>query len=194
MFPTMIETQKSTAATLSSREGWEPWRESFREHGEGAHRSEWRDGARSPLSPLDSDAAPQVFQLAPPRFVGSRKFWRSIEFSATALRRALFGAIFATNAPRRTMARKMAGLSVMACCEFTDGEWSARSEIGREAAGREFLSLVSLLFAIPPGVAAVRILEACTSAKFDARAALEIAASADGWFERGAPPNKGRRA
>jgi hypothetical protein len=92
------------------------------------------------------------------------------------------------------MAKKMAGLSITACCEFTDGEWFAAWESGREAAGREFLSLVSLLFGIPPGVAAVRILEACTSAKFDARAALEIAAAVDGWFERGAPPNKGRRA
>jgi hypothetical protein len=95
----MNETQKSIAATLSPREGWEPWRETFREHGEDA-LPEWRDGALSPLSPLDSDAPPPVFQLAPPRFVGSRKFWRSIECSATALRRALFGAIFATSAPR----------------------------------------------------------------------------------------------
>lgn len=56
------------------------------------------------------------------------------------------------------------------------------------------LSLVSLLFGIPPGVAAVRVLEACTNAQFDARAALEISAAVDGWFERGAPLNEGRRA
>ena len=63
---------------------------------------------------------------------------------------------------------------------------------GRTVAGGEFLSLVSLLFGISPGVAAVRILEACTGAKFDAVAALEIAAAVDGWFERDAPPNRGR--
>jgi hypothetical protein len=190
----MIEPIKNSAATPSPREGWEPWRETFRGHGEDAHRPEWRDGALSPLSPLDSDAPPPVFQLAPPRFVGSRKFWRSIESSATALRRALFGAIFATSTPRRIMARKMAGLSIVACCEFADAEWSAVWESGRKAAGNDFLSLVSLLFGIPPGVAAVRVLEACAGAKFDALAALEIAAAVDGWFARGAPPNKGRRA
>ena len=92
------------------------------------------------------------------------------------------------------MARQMAGVSIVASCEFSEGEWSAKWQSGREAVGREFLSLVSLLFGIPPGVAAVRILEACTNAQFDARAALEITAAVDGWFERGAPPNEGRRA
>ena len=128
------------------------------------------------------------------RLVGSRSFWSSVEFSATALRRALFGAIFAMDAPRSIMARKMAGVSIMASCHFVDAEWSALWASGRTVAGREFLSLVSLLFGIPPGVAAVRVLEACTNAQFDARAALEISAAVDGWFERGAPLNEGRRA
>jgi len=188
----MIETQKDDAAAPPLREGWEQWRETFREHGKDAYGPRWRDGALSPLSPLDCVAPAPVFQLAPPRFVGSRKFWRSIECSATALRRALLGAIFATGAPRRIMAKKMAGLSIMASCQFTDAEWSAMWKSGRTVAGGEFLSLVSLLFGISPGVAAVRILEACTGAKFDAVAALEIAAAVDGWFERDAPPNRGR--
>ncbi|HEY8125992.1 MAG TPA: hypothetical protein VIF88_11300 [Methylocystis sp.] len=154
----------------------------------------WRDGARSPLPPLDPDAPAPVFQLTPPRLVGSRSFWSSVELSATALRRALMGAIFAADAPRSVMARKLAGVSIMASCHFVDAEWSALWKSGRTVAGREFLSLVSLLFGIPPGVASVRVLESCTGAKFDARAALEIAAAVDGWFERGAPPNEGRRA
>ncbi len=52
MFPPMHKTQKSSAAAASPREGWEPWRETFREHGEDAHRPEWRDDALSPLSPF----------------------------------------------------------------------------------------------------------------------------------------------
>ena len=154
----------------------------------------WRDGPRSPLPPLDPDDPISVFRFPPPRLVGSRSFWSSVELSVTAIRRALFGAIFATGAPRRIMARQMAGVSIVASCEWSEGEWSAKWQSGREAAGREFLTLIVLLFGIPPGVAAVRILEACTNAQFDARAALEISAAVDGWFERGAPPNEGRRA
>ena len=181
------------ASALPSREGWDPWREIVRRQDEGSSSHAWRDGAHSPLPPLDPARAP-VFQLTPPRLVGSRSFWSSVEFSATALRRALFGAIFAMDAPRSIMARKMAGVSIMASCHFVDAEWSALWASGRTVAGREFLSLVSLLFGIPPGVAAVRVLEACTNAQFDARAALEISAAVDGWFERGAPLNEGRRA
>ncbi|MBU3887216.1 hypothetical protein [Methylosinus sp. KRF6] len=73
------------------------------------------------------------------------------------------------------------------------GQFSIRFPDGRVMFGDEFLSLISELYGIPRGVAAVRILEATTNARFDATAALEIAAAVDRWVDRGAPKNEERR-
>jgi hypothetical protein len=71
--------------------------------------------------------------------------------------------------------------------------WNIRYRDDAYADGSDLLALVSELFIVPAGVAAVRILEAATGAQLDARAALEIAAAVDEWRVRQAPANDGRR-
>jgi hypothetical protein len=134
-------------------------------------------------------------------FVGKRRFWRALVLSAGEMRRALIGAILAKTRVRSDLAvlkipdKPSAPGMRVEVVSFGGGlGWSVVYSDGEAFYGDGLISLASHLFGVPPGVAAVRILEAATGEQFDARAALTIAAEVDAWRDRGAPKNEGRRA
>lgn len=178
-------------------EAWCPWCERLHYHGapagnRGAHCCDL-DG-RSPVASYDlnvvavaSEDEKSTFPCAP--FVGLRRFHRSIELSKGAFRRALLSTIFAASVRADNGTRKLYGTRINT---LGDHWWIDRPD-GQNVAGDDLLSLADALFAVPSGVASVRILEAASGAQFDAQAALEIAGAVDAWKERGAPKNAGRR-
>jgi hypothetical protein len=113
--------------------------------------------------------------------------------------KAIFArADFAKRLARADLARRMlgallnarVGIGLLALPRARLAVAGARWELTPAAAppieGSGLLDLLCQLFGVPPGVAAVRILEAVTRIKFDGRAALEIAHAVDCWIRRGA--------
>ena len=192
--PPMIEAQKNGRAPAQPRGSWDECREEEMHPGEDAQRGYWNDsaGPRSWLPPADLAAPSAVFRIAPHRLFRGLKFWQSVEFFRLPLRRALLGAMFGTDSPKRSMTRKIGDVSVSASCEFGEARWWIRYPDGRVVEGDEYLTFISLLYGISQGIAHVRMTEASTNCRFDAQCAAELQAAISGWYARGAPPNKGR--
>lgn len=192
-------------------EVWCHWCEKTHSHGEdaghrAAHCADY-DG-RSRLAATGYDMAVVAHAHAsdaPSRFpagrgfVGKRRFWRALVLSAGEMRRALIGALLAKTCVRSDLAVLKIpdkpgepGMWVEVG-EFGDRlGWSIVYSDGEAFYGDDLASLISELFALPPGVAFVRVAEAALGIELDARAALAIAAEVDAWRDRGAPKNEGR--
>jgi hypothetical protein len=192
--PQKIEAQKNDRAPAQPRGSWDGCREEEIRPGEDARWGRWNDGdgPRSWLAVADSAASSAVFRIAPRRLFRGLKFWRSVEFFRLPLRRALLGAIFGTDSPKRSMTRKIGHVSISASCEFGEAHWSIRYPDGHLVEGDEYLTFISRAYGISQGVAHVRTAEAYTNCRFDAQCAAELQAAISGWYARGAPPNKGR--
>jgi hypothetical protein len=181
---------------------WCPWCESQHAHGdhEGHRAPHCADySGRSPLActGYEMNVVAETMRGSNARafpsdrgFVFLRAFHRSIGVSATSLRLALIGAIFAKKGRSSATVYKSADLRAV----VMGAQWNIRYGTDDSyVEGRDLLSLIAELFAIPGGVAAVRVLEATTGAELDAQAALEVSAAIDNWCARGAPRNDGRR-
>jgi hypothetical protein len=192
--PTVIEIQKNDRAPAPLPGSWDECREEEIRPGEDAQRGIWNDrsGPRSWLPLVDPGASAGVFRIAPRRIFRGLKFWQSVEFFRLPLRRALLGAIFGTDSPKRSMTRKIGDVSISASCEFGEAEWLIRCPNGHVVEGDEWLTFTSLLYGISQGVAHVRMAEAYTNCRFDTQCAAELQAAISGWYARGAPPNEGR--
>lgn len=181
-------------------EVWCWWCETTHHHGSGggnrgAHCCD-HDG-RSPLASTGYELSvvgretkgDPKFTFPGERLAGRRPFWRSAELSANQMRKAVIEAIFAKR-PRGEIAEfKLSDCRIV----VSPWGWNSRDADDRYEAGDNLLSLIPRVFDIPPGVAAVRVLEAATGAQLDAGAALDLQAVIDDWFRRGVPKNEGRR-
>jgi hypothetical protein len=210
--PALLTRRVELADGHHRHEAWCPWCEKLHHHGEGAggrapHCADY-DG-RSPLARTGYslrvvqaiDACENWAPFPTSRgYVGARRFWRAIGLSASALRKAVVESIFAKkmrgNAADFKIARTTGTLDARASVGLCAGRlrWSIAYSDGETSEGSDLAALAGELFALPYGVAGVRIYEAATGAELDAEAALDMQAVLHAWQARGFPRNNGRRA
>ena len=178
---------------------WCPWCETVHHHGQGGgHRAaHCADGTGSPLAAtgygLDvagtgtnaEEAAPAALLLdAPP--LANR-----LNDHAVDLRNRLAAALLGMDGGTRLRDVCFDGTHVATA---NGAIWWVRTAEGKRVRdGYDLVSLAELLHGLPAGVISVRILEAVTGLRLDARTALDVQAAIDRWVERGAPPDQNRR-
>jgi hypothetical protein len=121
--------------------------------------------------------------------VGSRQLQSGLELARYDLQASLVKALLSLRRRDRIVVRRTAGSRVAV---FSPA-WNVKYNDGCCIEGETLLSLVTELYGVSAGIAAVRVLEAATGARLDAPAVLGVQVAVDAWVARGAPRNEGRR-
>lgn len=186
---------------------WCPWCETLHFHGAAGlkaddpvpdHRASHCDGKVSPLNGYDLVVHGEVsdYAAALPRapLVGRRRLSASLDAAAHAFRSLVLRHGLGVDRAGAVVDQRIGRVRVWIC----NATWAVEpaSEVSGPAArvaglrgatraeGSGLIGLLSELFGLPPGVAAVRLLAAVSLDKLDAQAQREIAAAVDAWVER----------
>jgi hypothetical protein len=180
--------------------GWCPWCEAVHRHGaEGGGGNRAPHCAEDRNSPFGQtgydldiigDAPSEEAVIPSGLMVGHRQLHRVLDQSAELFRAVLLRLVLDVKTVRGSVLQKrMRQGSVWV---FPGNRWVVEPH-GRQATeGLGFSRLAALLYGVPPGIAAVRFLEAASGDRLDATAAFEIQRAVDAWVARGAESRPAR--
>ncbi|MCJ2084331.1 hypothetical protein [Methylobacterium sp. J-090] len=179
---------------------WCPWCEALHWHGAaggGGHRApHCADDQHSPLGhtgyDLDVIGGPASEEAAVPGglLVGEQRLFRVMDQAAGILRAGLLRYVLGIKTVRGPVLQKRTPKGN--AWIFGAESWLIEPRGRKPIEGRGFLRLAAALYGVPPGVAAVRFLEALSFDRLDAQAAFELQAVIDAWVVRGAPSRASR--
>lgn len=173
---------------------WCPWCEAVHRHGAaggpGNRAPHCAQDRHSPLGTtgynLDvvGDAVSEAAVIPGGLMVGERRLHQAIDQATGALRAVLLRFILDIKATRGPVLNKRTpnGKAWIYGAE----NWLIELRGRKPIEGQGFLRLAAALYGVPPGVAAVRFLEAVSCDRLDATAAFEIQGAIDAWVARGA--------
>lgn len=174
---------------------WCPWCESLHWHGTagggGNRAAHCDDRASSPLRATGYDldvvgkAVTSEAVLPANPMVKQDVLYRTLEREAHALRQAVLKKVLYLRTASRDVISRHLGNGWL--WVFGLSRWRIKSPDGATQDGEGLLRLFSELYGVPPGVVAVRLLEAVSAETLDAEAALGVQRAVDDWASRGAP-------
>lgn len=179
---------------------WCPWCEELHWHGAaggGGHRAPHCAGDwHSPLGGIGYDldvvgeAASEKAALPGGVMVGEQRLHRVIDQAAGVLRAGLLRYVLGIKTVRGPVLQKRTPRGTVWI--FGADGWLIEPRGRKTIEGRGFVQLAAHLYGVPPGVAAVRFLEAVSFDRLDAEAALAVQSAIDAWVARGAPARVSR--
>lgn len=179
---------------------WCPWCEAVHRHGAGGgpgnRASHCAQDHHSPLGAtgynLDvvGDAVSEGAVIPGGLMVGERRLHQVIDQAAGALRAVLLRFILDMKAVSGPVLQKRTPKGN--AWIFGAENWLIEPRGRKPIEGQGFLRMAAALYGVPPGVAAVRFLEALSFDRLDAQAAFELQAVIDAWVARGAPSRASR--
>jgi hypothetical protein len=132
------------------------------------------------------DDAAEIIPDAPGPQSGKR-LWHRVNAQAGAIRRAMLKAIV----PRSGWLKQAgAGWMVSTYPAGPKPAWELIGPSGSLKEGRDMITLAAAVYGLPPGIAALRLIEAATAARFDRETAIELMAVLERWAASGAPQRK----
>lgn len=182
-------------ATNSNLVVWCPWCETLHWHGAagggGNRAAHCADGPASPLRATGYDldvvgrAVTSDAVLPANPMVKQDQLYATLEREAPSLRQAVLKKVLGLRSASRDVISRHLGNGWL--WVFGLSRWRIKSPDGATQDGEGLLRLFSELYGVPPGVVAVRLLEAVSAERLDAEAALGVQRAVDDWASRGAP-------
>ncbi|MBY0361192.1 MAG: hypothetical protein K2X45_04740 [Phreatobacter sp.] len=128
--------------------------------------------------------------IPPGLMVGARRLHQVLDQASGALRAVLLRYLLDVKAVHGSVISKRMPKG-KAWIFGADG-WLIEPRGRHSLEGHGFISLAASLYGVPPGVAAVRFLEAVSFDRLDAEAVFAVQSAIDAWVARGAPSRASR--
>lgn len=187
-----VTTEEGDAVQLVA---WCPWCETMHWHGAaggtGNRAPHCAEDRTSPLGrtgydlEIVAEAYSEQAILPHGLMVGKRRLHRVLDGAAEALRAVVLRAVLDVKSVRGPVVQKRTDKGKTWL--FGTDRWLIEPRFRRSIEGNGLLRLTAALYGVSPGIFAVRILEAATGDRLDARAAFALQQLVEEWIARGAP-------